>query len=119
MRIVPRIATPHLAALLVLPALTTLVGCVKESHRTLEAPTVATYNPPYNGTRYTLVVGKFQNRSQYLRGVFADGSDPLGTQAKTILKTHLQQTGRYVLVDRDNMDEIEREAKIRGEKQQL
>ncbi len=94
-------------------------GCVRESHRALEAPTVASHGTAYQGPRYTLVVGKFQNRSQYLRGAFADGGDPLGTQAKTILKTHLQQTGRFVLVDRDNMEEIAREATIRGEQQQL
>ena len=94
-------------------------GCVTESHRTLEAPTVSSYKTTYAGPRYTLVVGKFQNRSQYLRGAFAEGGDPLGSQAKTILKTHLQQTGRFVLVDRDNMEEIAREAGLRGEKQQL
>lgn len=94
-------------------------GCVTESHRTLEAPTVASHGTAYDGPTYTLVVGKFQNRSQYLRGAFSDGGDPLGTQAKTILKTHLQQTGRFVLVDRDNMDELAREATIRGERQAL
>jgi len=94
-------------------------GCVKESHRTIEASTVASYKTPYSGPTHTLVVGKFQNRSQYLRGAFADGGDVLGTQAKTILKTHLQQTGRFILVDRDNMDEIAREAQIRGTKQDL
>jgi curli biogenesis system outer membrane secretion channel CsgG len=94
-------------------------GCVTESHRAVEAPTVASHGTTYAGATYTLVVGKFQNRSQYLRGAFADSGDPLGTQAKTILKTHLQQTGRFVLVDRDNMAEIAREAEIRGEKQAL
>ena len=96
-----------------------MAGCVTESHRTLEAPTVASHGTAYTGATYALVVGKFQNRSQYLRGAFTDGGDPLGTQAKTILKTHLQQTGRFVLVDRDNMAEIAREAEIRGEKQAL
>lgn len=95
------------------------VGCVTESHRTLETPTVASHGTAYGGPVYTVVVGKFQNRSQYLRGAFADAGDPLGTQAKTILKTHLHQTGRFTLVDRDNMDEIAREAAIRGEKQAL
>lgn len=94
-------------------------GCVTESHRTLEAPTVASHGTAYHGPTYTIVVGKFQNRSQYLRGAFSDAGDPLGTQAKTILKTHLQQTGRFVLVDRDNMEEIAREASIRGETQAL
>jgi curli biogenesis system outer membrane secretion channel CsgG len=96
-----------------------VAACVKESHRTLEAPTVASHGTAYGGPRYTLVVGKFQNRSQYLRGVFADAGDPLGTQAKTILKTHLHQTGRFVVVDRDNMEEIAQEAKLRGSRQEL
>ena len=85
----------------------------------VDAPTVASYKTPYGGPKYTLVVANFQNRSQYLRGAFADAGDPLGTQAKTILKTHLQQSDRFVLVDRDNMEEIAREAKIRGTEQRL
>lgn len=94
-------------------------GCVTETHRTVETPTVASHGTPYSGPVYALVVGKFQNRSQYLRGAFSDGGDPLGTQAKTILKTHLQQTGRFTLVDRENLEEIAREAQFRGEKQAL
>jgi curli biogenesis system outer membrane secretion channel CsgG len=54
-----------------------------------------------------------------MRGVFSEGPDQLGSQAKTILKTHLQQTGRFVLVDRENMREIAQESEIRGETQAL
>ncbi|HWP64315.1 MAG TPA: CsgG/HfaB family protein [Candidatus Limnocylindria bacterium] len=96
-----------------------VIGCVTETHRTLETPTVASHGTPYAGPTYTIVVGKFQNRSQYLRGAFADAGDPLGTQAKTILKTHLKLTGRFVIVDRENMEEIAREAALRGERQAL
>jgi curli biogenesis system outer membrane secretion channel CsgG len=66
-----------------------------------------------------LVVGKFDNRSTYLRGIFSDGTDRLGSQSKTILKTHLQETNRFVVVDRSNMDEIAREAEIRGVAQEI
>lgn len=96
-----------------------LSGCATESHRTVKPQTVATSVTPYTGTKYTLVVGKFQNRSTYMRGIFSDGQDKLGNQAKTILKTHLQQTGRFLVVDRENMDEIARESKIRGIQQRL
>jgi curli biogenesis system outer membrane secretion channel CsgG len=65
------------------------------------------------------MVGKFQNRSTYMRGLFSDGPDQLGNQAKTILKTHLQQTNRFKVVDRQNMTEISREAGLRGVKQDL
>jgi curli biogenesis system outer membrane secretion channel CsgG len=65
------------------------------------------------------MVGKFDNRSSYMRGLFSDGVDRLGGQAKTILISHLQQTGRFKVVDRDNMEEIAREAKLKGQEQQL
>jgi curli biogenesis system outer membrane secretion channel CsgG len=96
-----------------------LAGCVTETHRTVATPTVATYGTSYAGPRYVLAVGKFDNRSTYMRGMFAEGPDQLGGQAKTILKTHLQQTGRFTLVDRENLPEIERESAIRGEHQDL
>lgn len=99
-------------------ALAAFVGCAVESHRTLTPETVASAGTPYNGPKYALVVAKFQNRSTYMQGLFAEG-DHLGNQAKTILKTHLQNTGRFVLVDRENMKEIAEEAKIRGTKQDL
>ena len=65
------------------------------------------------------MVGKFDNRSSYMRGLFSDGVDRLGGQAKTTLISHLQQTGRFKVVDRDNMEEIAREAKLKGQEQQL
>jgi curli biogenesis system outer membrane secretion channel CsgG len=94
-------------------------GCATESHRSLTPETVATYGTSYAGPKYALVVGKFQNRSTYMQGIFSEGPDQLGNQAKTILKTHLQQSGRFVVVDRENMNEIAEEAKLRGEKQAL
>lgn len=94
-------------------------GCATEAHRTMVPETVATYGTSYSGTKYTLVVGKFQNRSSYMQGIFSDGLDQLGSQAKTILKTHLQMTNRFVVVDRENMSEIAKEASLRGETQTL
>ncbi|MGH8855959.1 MAG: CsgG/HfaB family protein, partial [Telluria sp.] len=55
----------------------------------------------------------------YMRGVFSDGVDRLGGQAKTVLITHLQQTNRFNVLDRDNMDEIKREAAIKSQAQRL
>jgi len=59
-------------------------------------------------------VGKFDNRSGYLRGVFSDGADRLGSQAKTTLVAHLQQSQRFSVQDRENMAETEKEAKLQG-----
>ena len=99
--------------------LAAFAGCATESHKTLTPSTVASHGTAYSGPRYTLVVGNFQNRSGYMQGVFSDGSDRLGNQAKTALKAHLQQTGRFKVVDRENMDEIAREAEISGTTQKL
>jgi curli biogenesis system outer membrane secretion channel CsgG len=96
-----------------------LAGCATESHQALQATKTDSAGTPYLGVKSTLVVGKFDNRSSYMRGLFSDGVDRLGGQAKTVLMGHLQQTGRFNLVDRDNMDEIAREAKIRGQEQTL
>ncbi|TXH06067.1 MAG: hypothetical protein E6R07_03255 [Nevskiaceae bacterium] len=94
-------------------------GCATESSRTIEAPTVASAGTTYQGPRSVLAVGKFDNRSDYMRGIFSDGGDPLGSQAKTILITHLQMTGRFSVLDRDNMSEIGQEARIAGAAQKL
>ncbi len=107
-----------LSATLLLTTLA-LAGCVTESHRSVTAATVETYRKPYEGPKYALVVGKFQNRSTYMRGIFSDGADQLGNQSKTILKTHLQQTGRFTVMDRANMERIVEEAKLRGETQAI
>jgi curli biogenesis system outer membrane secretion channel CsgG len=98
-----------------------LAGCATESHQALEPPkpTAAATATAYRGPRSTLMVGKFDNRSSYMRGLFSDGVDRLGGQAKTILIGHLQETGRFRVVDRENLDEIAREAKIKGEQQAL
>ena len=89
-------------------------GCATESSRSVETPKVASAAQPYNGPRFAVVVGKFDNRSSYMRGVFSDGVDRLGSQAKTILISHMQQTQRFNVMDRDNLQEIKQEAGFQG-----
>ena len=106
-------------ALLGAAALLVAAACATETHNTVETQSVTTYNTAYSGTRYPLVVGKFANRSTYMSGIFSDGKDRLGSQAKTILKTHLAQTNRFTLMDRENMEEIAQESKLAGKEQAL
>lgn len=96
-----------------------LAGCATETSQVVETHQVESASRPYSGPKSTVVVGKFDNRSNFLRGIFSDGVDRLGGQAKTILITHLQQAGRFVVVDRDNLDEIKREAALRGQEQKI
>ena len=54
-----------------------------------------------------------------MRGVFSDNVDRLGGQAQTILLTHLQQSGRFSVLDRTNMSEIKEEAALQKKEQTL
>ncbi|MGC3029104.1 CsgG/HfaB family protein [Burkholderia sp. DN3021] len=87
-----------------------LSGCATESSRTLDVPAVSSAQKPYAGKPVAIAVGKFDNRSSYMRGIFSDGIDRLGGQAKTILVTRLQQSRRFNVLDRENLDEIKQEA---------
>ena len=113
------IERPSILKLLMIAATLTVAGCVKETHRIVQPQKVVAAQTVYQGPRYTMMVGQFNNRSTYMTGMFSDGQNRIGNQLKTILKTHLQQSGRFVVVDRDNMDAIAQEAKIRGTNLQL
>jgi curli biogenesis system outer membrane secretion channel CsgG len=109
----------RLIAVLLMFMATTLLGCATESSQALSASKVNSAAVAYNGPKTTLVVGKFDNRSSFMRGLFSDGVDRLGGQAKTILITHLQQANRFLVMDRDNMKEIELESNLSGKTQKI
>lgn len=94
-------------------------GCATEDSRTLATQQTVAATRPYAGMRHAISVGKFDNRSSFMRGVFTDGADRLGSQAKTILVSHLQQTNRFSVLDRENMSEIKQEAEIAKKQQNL
>lgn len=96
-----------------------LASCATETSTTVAPKQVTSAATPYSGPKNPISVGKFDNRSTFLRGLFSDGVDRLGSQAKTILVTHLQQSNRFVVLDRENMTEIQQEAKLRNKDQKL
>lgn len=96
-----------------------LTGCATESSTALVVPTVASASRPYVGIRSLIAVGKFDNRSNFMRGIFSDGVDRLGGQAKTILISHLQQTNRFNVLDRDNMAELRQESDFKQQRQAI
>ncbi|MDB6092263.1 MAG: hypothetical protein JWN85_5047 [Gammaproteobacteria bacterium] len=94
-----------------------VIGCATESHHAVAIEKPASAATAYTGPKSAIAVGKFDNRSSYLRGLFSDNVDRLGGQAKTILVADLQQTGRFNVMDRDNLDETAREARFAGQQQ--
>lgn len=109
---------PFLGATLAVVALG-LAGCATESSRSVQVERVQAAAAPYAGAKVPVSIGKFDNRSSFQRGVFSDGVDRLGSQAKTTLIAHLQQSQRFSVLDRDNLGETGQEAKILGTAQTL
>jgi curli biogenesis system outer membrane secretion channel CsgG len=95
------------------------VGCATESSRTVPVERVQAAAAPFSGVKLPISVGKFDNRSNFMRGVFSDGVDRLGSQAKTTLIAHLQESQRFNVLDRDNMAEARQEAQLQGQAQSL
>ena len=96
-----------------------LTGCATESSQAVVPQQVTSAKSAYSGVKNKLAVGKFDNRSSFMRGMFSDGVDRLGSQSKTILITHLQQSNRFVVLDRDNMNEIKQEAALNKQEQAI
>jgi curli biogenesis system outer membrane secretion channel CsgG len=96
-----------------------LHGCTTESSRTLEVEKVRSASTPYGGVRLPVSIGKFDNHSSFMRGVFSDSEDRLGSQAKTTLISHLQQSQRFNTLDRENLSEARQEAQYQGKAQSI
>jgi curli biogenesis system outer membrane secretion channel CsgG len=105
--------------LLISLATLTLSACVQEGSRTLPVQKVESAARPYAGVRVPVSVGKFDNRSSFMRGVFSNNEDRMGNQAQTILVTHLQQSQRFGVLDRSVMTEIKQEAALKKQSQNL
>lgn len=95
-------------------------GCATtEESRSVAVAKVESAATPYQGVRVPMSVGKFDNRSSFMRGIFSDGVDRLGSQAKSTLISHLQQSQRFNVLDRDNLSETKQEAQFKAQSQNI
>ncbi|MFT6990088.1 MAG: curli biogenesis system outer membrane secretion channel CsgG [Paraglaciecola sp.] len=99
--------------------ITGISGCATETYQKVAVTPVESNKIAYTGPKSTLVLGNFNNRSNYMQGLFSSNVDRLGNQGKTILKTHLQQTNRFKVVDRENLANLQQEAELLGIKQEI
>lgn len=96
-----------------------MTGCATETSKSLPTAQVASATAAYKGPLTAVSIGKFDNRSSFMRGMFSDGVDRLGGQSKTILTSHLQQSNRFQLLDRESMSETRQEANLKSQPQNL
>jgi len=97
--------------LVVMAAVMFLSACVMEGNRTIETKTTKAMQTrsAYKGPKAYVAIGKFNNSSGYMKGVFSDGVDRVGSKAETVLTAYLQQTGRFAVLDRTNISHMQQE----------
>ncbi|MFZ2725465.1 MAG: CsgG/HfaB family protein [Methylococcaceae bacterium] len=94
-----------------------LSACVnRETHENVvdKGPQVA-FAPLPPAERITLAIARFTNESVYGSGLFTDASgDRIGKQASDLLARHLSASGRFNIVERQDMGKLKEEAKLMG-----
>ncbi len=106
-------------ALAAVAAATLLAGCATESQRVIETPKSVAATKAFQGPKALVSIGKFDNRSNFMRGIFTDGIDRMGSQAKTILAAHLQESQRFNVLERENLEESKQEATYKAQAQAI
>ena len=60
-----------------------------------------------------IAIGRFTNESRYGRGLLVDGdNDPLGKQVSDMLLSRLTQSGRFIVLERNDLGKLAREQSI-------
>lgn len=58
-----------------------------------------------------VAIGRFSNETQYAKGLFYDKeNDPMGKQALDILSSKLASSGKFILLEREDLDILMNEA---------
>lgn len=91
------------------------ISCTVQQKVVKVEPQVQKVEPEYHGLKRKVAIARFSNETQYSKGIFYDKkNDPIGKQAVDILSTKLASTNKFILLERQDMDEILKELKIAG-----
>lgn len=101
-------------ALLGLVLCSASVGIVQaQTPQRIESETDLRATPePAQRLKWKVAIGRFSNETQYGKGIFYDrDNDPMAKQALDILSTKLSSSGKFILLERGDLDKIEAELK--------
>ena len=93
-----------------------LVGSVSAQRKTVvvETPTQQVTDDGMVLKR-KVAIGRFSNETQYAKGVFYDReNDPMGKQALDILSTKLAASGKFLLLERNDLSTLLEECQKKG-----
>lgn len=76
---------------------------------------VAANEPSTKELKRKVAIGRFTNETQYAKGLFYDrNNDPMRKQALDILSTKLGASGKFILLERDDLDVLLQEMQKTG-----
>ncbi|MDR1973693.1 MAG: CsgG/HfaB family protein [Bacteroidales bacterium] len=79
----------------------------------LVEPQIQKIEESKKGLKRVVAVGRFSNETQYAKGVFYDKeNDPIGKQALDVLSAKLAESNKFILLERVDIDQIEKELKL-------
>ncbi|WP_321332754.1 CsgG/HfaB family protein [uncultured Bacteroides sp.] len=74
-------------------------------------PATASQSETAKTLKRKVAIGRFSNETQYAKGLFYDKeNDPMGKQALDILSAKLAASGKFILLERNDMDKLLAEA---------
>ena len=81
----------------------------------VEEPTIQTAQPQHKTIKRKVAIGRFSNETEYGKGLFYDKeNDPMGKQALDILSTKLAASGKFLLLERNDLAQLLEEANRNG-----
>lgn len=81
----------------------------------VEEPTIAQSQPQQKTIKRKVAIGRFSNETEYGKGLFYDKeNDPMGKQALDILSTKLAASGKFLLLERNDLASLLEEANRNG-----
>jgi len=77
----------------------------------VESKTLSSENPERSLKR-KVAIGRFSNETQYAKSIFYDKeNDPVGRQAMDVLSAKLAASGKFILLERSDIDQLLKEVK--------
>ena len=89
--------------------------CFAQKKVVVEERTIEQAQPQHKTVKRKVAIGRFSNETEYGKGLFYDKeNDPMGKQALDILSTKLAASGKFLLLERNDLASLLEEANRNG-----
>ncbi len=93
---------------------------VSQTSKTRVEPMTQSVNEPDKVLKRKVAIARFSNETQYGKGIFYDkNNDPMAKQALDILSARLASSGKFILLERSDIDKALLESEEQSEKPKI